>query len=803
MKPAIALITLSLSLLFPFSLAAEAPADYYQSCENKSGRALLSALHSVVGPHKTVSYDGLWDLYRTSDVRPNGHLWDMYSTKEWIPGQKQCGSYKLVGDCVNREHSFPKSWFNDAKPMYSDAFHLYPTDGKVNGQRSNFPYGECAGGTTLPSNGSVRALGRLGTSTFPGYTGKVFEPVDEYKGDFARSYFYMAAAYNDRIASWSSPMLAGNAYPAFSSWAVNLLLKWHRQDPVSQKELDRNEAVYARQRNRNPFIDHPELVEFIWGNRSSEPWSSTIGAEPEILLPAAGSSVGLGLTAPDVALSRTVAVRTLNADAPLTLSVDGQGYSVAPASIPAASANTPEGASATVSFTGTAPGAYPGTLTVACGKLSVRVSLAAEIVDGLPLLPAENITDEGFDAVWTYVGDERTDGSYLLSVSDRGGTLLSGYPRAVPARAGRFTVTGLAPEAEYTFSLAGQTLVSATRSVTTAEPVPSVEFYFEGDLHFAAEPGVPSPVAELLIETDNVDAPYSVAVASPFQLSLDRTEWSASVTLSPEDDRLYLRVLSELEGDFSTTIVATVGQFRIDDATVSAEIRAPQADFLETFENYASSLGSYDAHEYKGTACLWALDDTGIWPSDRAHSGDYAIRGGRNGKGLLEMKEDRTAGIGMLRFFAHKWNTDETPEFDVQLSTDRGTSWTTLGHLKIDSQEYKEYTLPVNAQGTARIRLRQTAGKRYLIDDLSLTSHTTGLADPEALHNRWDAFAPAKGELKVEAQTEVEISVYALDGRVLADKTKTAPGRPLVLRGLAPDVYIITDGTHPRRTLVK
>ncbi len=135
--------------------------------------------------------------------------------------------------------------------MYSDAFHIYPTDGKVNGQRSNFPYGECANGTYVATHNGIRALGKLGSCTFPGYSGKVFEPDDEYKGDFARSYFYMAACYNDRISTWSSPMLSGNNYPAFTTWAVNLLLKWHRQDPVSEKEIKRNDAVYARQKNRN------------------------------------------------------------------------------------------------------------------------------------------------------------------------------------------------------------------------------------------------------------------------------------------------------------------------------------------------------------------------------------------------------------------------------------------------------------------------------------------------------------------------------------------------------------------------
>lgn len=165
--------------------------------------------------------------------------------------------------------------------MVSDAFHIYPTDGKVNGQRSNFPYGECANGTTLPSCNGVDALGKLGKSTFPGYSGTVFEPVDEYKGDFARSYFYMAACYNDKIASWSSPMLAGNSYPCYTTWAVNLLLKWNEQDPVSQKEIDRNNAVYKHQNNRNPFIDHPEPRGVYLGRQAEHRMDSGRCGRPE------------------------------------------------------------------------------------------------------------------------------------------------------------------------------------------------------------------------------------------------------------------------------------------------------------------------------------------------------------------------------------------------------------------------------------------------------------------------------------------------------------------------------------------
>ena len=123
-----------------FMANAAEPEGYYSACEGKTGEALLKSLLSVVGPHTKIDYKtGLWEVYKTSDVRPDGTLWDMYSTKQWPKNFTKCGNYKVVGDCVNKEHSMPKSWFDDAYPMYSDAYHLYPTDGKVNGQRSNHP----------------------------------------------------------------------------------------------------------------------------------------------------------------------------------------------------------------------------------------------------------------------------------------------------------------------------------------------------------------------------------------------------------------------------------------------------------------------------------------------------------------------------------------------------------------------------------------------------------------------------------------------------------------------------------------
>ena len=251
---------------------AQAPAGYYDEAEGKRGAALKTALSDIISSHEQRSYKELWTDFLETDARSDGKVWDMYSSAtDFYFQDDQCGNYKREGDCYNREHSFPKSWFNDAYPMYTDLFHLYPTDGYVNGMRGNYPFGE----TDRPTKTSSGGFSRLGPSSVSGYSGTVFEPADEYKGDFARTYFYMVTCYEDRVSGWNSDMLNHTSYPAFATWAVEMLLEWSREDPVSQKEVDRNEAVYRIQGNRNPFIDLRGLEEYVWGNRKDEPLGPT------------------------------------------------------------------------------------------------------------------------------------------------------------------------------------------------------------------------------------------------------------------------------------------------------------------------------------------------------------------------------------------------------------------------------------------------------------------------------------------------------------------------------------------------
>ncbi len=254
-------------ILFSIWSIAQPPSDYYNGTENLGGEELKAALKNIIENHNALSYSAIWNAFYDTDAKPNGKVWDMYSDipngtppYEYTLGSDQCGNYSGEGSCYNREHSFPKSWFDDASPMNTDLFHIVATDGYVNGQRGNYPFGEVGDASWTSLNGS-----KVGTSDYPGYNQTVFEPIDQYKGDFARSYFYMVTRYEDQITGWNSPMLDGSAYPAFSDWALNLLLEWHANDPVSEKEINRNNAIYTYQNNRNPFIDHPEFVNLIWG----------------------------------------------------------------------------------------------------------------------------------------------------------------------------------------------------------------------------------------------------------------------------------------------------------------------------------------------------------------------------------------------------------------------------------------------------------------------------------------------------------------------------------------------------------
>lgn len=267
----------TLLLGFMFSLAlAQAPAGYYNGTEGLTGAALKTKLSAIItAGHKDNGYDGLYNGYPTTDsdhfYENDGTVLDMYSENPtgtdpytYRHGIKKCGNYSVEGDCYNREHIVPQSFFNQQSPMRGDIHFVRPTDGKVNGMRSNYPFGAVNSPSFTSKNGT-----KVGPSSSPGYGGTVAEPIDEFKGDIARMVFYFVTRYESRLSSFSTGnMLGGSPYPGLQAWEKDVLLAWSIQDPVSPTEIERNNASYVFQKNRNPFIDHPEWVQLIWGSQT-------------------------------------------------------------------------------------------------------------------------------------------------------------------------------------------------------------------------------------------------------------------------------------------------------------------------------------------------------------------------------------------------------------------------------------------------------------------------------------------------------------------------------------------------------
>jgi len=265
---------------------AQIPTGYYNAATG-TGYALKTQLKTrITSGHVDQGYGSIWGLYTQSAFRDNyyennGSLLDMYSENptgldsyEFTSTSQQCGSYGVEGDCYNREHLVPQSYFDvfQVDPMKNDPFHVVPSDGKVNGDRNNFPFGVVSSGTYLSSNGSKR--GTNAVNGFSNYSGTVFEPIDEFKGDIARAYFYFATRYEDLMDDFynaanastcpAKNMFDGSINKVFSDNFILILIKWHKQDPVSAKEIAQNNTIYNYQGNRNPFIDNPSYVCSIW-----------------------------------------------------------------------------------------------------------------------------------------------------------------------------------------------------------------------------------------------------------------------------------------------------------------------------------------------------------------------------------------------------------------------------------------------------------------------------------------------------------------------------------------------------------
>lgn len=417
-------------------IADEMPDGYYNAADGKSDAALKTALYNIIRVGQRYDYGSgsghTWEIfyYSDRDTLTNRCL-DMYSDEVryfTTPGA-------VVSGC-NIEHSLAKSWWGgDKNDAYKDCYHLNPSDTKANSARGSYPLGEVVNVT--------QQEGSLLIGTNPAYGSfTVWEPKDEYKGDFARAYFYMVTCYENLSFVGNTnakTAMQDKNYLVFQPWFQEVLIQWHRQDPVSSKEIDRADAVNHFQHNRNPFIDYPCLAEYIWGNRKGEPvdfsklkftrdddylslpeadkcgCNSEI-TEPTITAPRNGSSIDFGTAGVGETVTKTIAVKGVLLTKGLSVQIVGSqadAFGVEPTAITAGQALN--GIELVVEFTPSQLGQATAQLVISSSELARSTTVNLTAVCGFHALPATNVTPSGFTANWVNGGVE----SYSLDVFKR------------------------------------------------------------------------------------------------------------------------------------------------------------------------------------------------------------------------------------------------------------------------------------------------------------------------------------------------------------------------------------------------
>lgn len=409
------------------ALFAEYNPAYYSGLNGKKKEALKAAVKAAVKNHKMLDYMDLPTYWQYSDVYPEKvdgmtRWWEMYSNENYYIRNNQSAKSSFSANGMQREHSVPKSWWKlgtdvEYTPAYSDMWNLYPSDATANLAKSNYPLGIVDRATF--DNGVTK----VGVPVY-GYGGGaecVFEPADEYKGDFARSFFYMACVYDD--IQWQSRynwMFVKAAYPTLQPWAYEMLLQWARADGVSQKEIMRNDAVEKSQGNRNPFVDFPELAEYIWGTRMAETFqvadqggnvTPPITGDPELTAPVNDEWLDFGQAAVGTLSTSWLLLKGKNFTAPVSVRISGADrnmFNLSERSISASSINATGEYMLTIEYMPAAIGTHTAALAIYDGGLSstIKVNLKGEALEipelsRLQALEPADVTDNAYTAVWS------------------------------------------------------------------------------------------------------------------------------------------------------------------------------------------------------------------------------------------------------------------------------------------------------------------------------------------------------------------------------------------------------------------
>lgn len=746
--------------------------DYIHSVQGLNKADLKTALHDLIQPRLVLAYGGgdghTWAGFVLTDVMPDGvTVRDRYSEE-----QRTFDGNKAVNG-MNIEHIWANSWWGHTKNnAYCDLFNLYPADGYANGRKSNNPIGVVDGATSF-DNGVTKVGKSSSYSSDQIIT--AWEPADEWKGDFARTYFYMATTYQHMTDEWQTTegllTIDPTSWTTMRPWVYELMLEWAEADPVDDIERARNEVIYGIQGNRNPYVDMPELADYVWGDCAEErfyidPQSTT----SELFVPMKTQTFDYGLQALSKGLDTVVVVRGRHIAEGLTLTVDNPAFEIG---TPQVSAEQLEaGYAVPLRIKPEAAGHYAAALTITGGGVSQTNPLSISFVDGIPAYEATDIVCtpyvRRFTANWMAF---EPDATYTLEVYTKNTDGSHNIYKTYTTQDTQYQVTSVQANTlyYYTVSIIEDEVVKATSNEVSVL-MPEVNPVFTVDpssIVIAAAPERPSRAVQVTVKAVAVpEYVTTVSLELPFEVSVDGEEWSQTLVLTGSEPKFLVRLCAGMEaGDYEGEMVLTTKGLEECIVTLFATVDAKKA-FFESFESGAK--GSYAEGSVVCNASSWKMTDAliGAVENDKRNDG-RSVR--LRNKGSIEMLEDKANGCDSLWFYAGSYGGDTGVKLSAYYSLDAGANWTVVAE-NIAMGAWQRYAYALKVDGNIRLRFVNNGSsnsKRSNLDDIQMSDY--GSSD---------------GLLKIDGLSGSDaMAVYTLDGRYIGNAMPARRGIYIVRQG--------------------
>lgn len=767
MKRLIFLLILHSSL---FSLHfATAQEQYYRKAEGLRGTELKEALHNLIQPAFVLDYGGgvgkTWSGFWQTDQMENMQVRDRYSNtvRYFNPDMSAVSN-------MNIEHIWANSWWGHVKNnAYQDLFNLYPADATANGRKSNNPIG-IVDGTIAYSNG-VTKVGKS-TSYRADSLITVWEPADQWKGDFARTYFYMATCYSHMTSLWTTTegllTVDPNSPLLMRPWVYNLMLEWAEADPLDEIEQERCDAICEIQGNRNPFVDYPELCYYIWGDKADEQFYCTEEHGAEIFVPAASEEIDFGLHPLSRPFSAKVQVRGRGLNEGAQLAVDDEHFALSQLVLSSDEIN--QGTGITVSVSPTEEGNYTAMLTLEGSGYVQQSPLTVSFVDGIPAYPATDIvcavSSRRFNANWM---NYEPDATYTLNVYTKDA---NGQPQPF----GTYTTTdttyqvkNVQPNTTYYYKVSivedGEELVGSNEVTVEMPEVAPVFSVSLDNIAFTATPGNPSAPTQVSVTAMAVPKYVTEVITSaPFELSSDGEAWSQQLTLTGTSPSFFVRFAGAFEeGDYEgEVIVSTEG---LDDRIISVSCNVDATkSFFEDFET--GSKGAYAVGEVTCSATSWEMSNALIAADDNALDKKCVRMKGyvKSGSTIttpahIMMTTDKVNGCDSLWFCAGSYGNDTGVKMTVSYSVNGGQTWTkVVSSLSVGTMQ--RYGFKINRDGNIRLKFESenTGNKRVNIDNVQMSD--------------WED--PTGIETIQNSRFKIQNDIYDLSGRKVMSGKKSS-----------------------------